>query len=234
MQAVILAGGKGSRLKPFTNTIPKPLVPLEDKAILEVVLEQLRNAGVTEVILAVNHMAHLIRAFFGDGQRMGLNIRYSNEAEPLGTAAPLRLIDDLDDNFFVMNGDVLTTLDYSSFFHSHVENDHQATIAIFEKKVKIDLGVLHVENGRMMDYIEKPTKSYLVSTGIYVLNRSILKYLPPAGAFDLPDLMLKLRESDVPVHCHQGDFEWLDIGRASDYEAACRMFRNSRSDFLPE
>lgn len=234
MQAIILAGGKGSRLKPFTNTFPKPLVPLGDRAILEVVIEQLRNAGVTDVVLAVNHMAHLIRAFFGNGERLGLSITYSQETEPLGTAGPLGLIQDLDEHFLVMNGDLLTTLDYASFFKKHVDEKRQATIATFRKELKIDLGVLEIQDGILADYIEKPTKSYTVSTGIYALHRSVIDYLPAEGRFDLPDLMLRIRDEGMPVHCHEGEFEWLDIGRSNDYEAACRMFEQSRSKFLPE
>lgn len=234
MQAVILAGGKGSRLKPFTNTFPKPLVPLGDRAILEVVIEQLKNAGVTEVVLAVNHMAHLIRAFFGDGERLGLSITYSQETEPLGTAAPLRLVEHLDEHFIMMNGDLLTTLDYASLFREHVAEDRRATIATFRKEVNIDLGVVEIEDGRLADYIEKPTVHYTVSTGIYVLHRSVVDHLPSEGPFNLPELMLRLRDNGIPVHCHEEDFEWLDIGRSSDYETACRLFEESRSKFLPE
>lgn len=233
MQAVILAGGKGSRLRPFTNTFPKPLVPVGDKAILEIVLEQLRNHGVTEVVIAVNHMAHLIRAFFGAGERLGMRIQYSEEQEPLGTAGPLRLIDRLDENFLMLNGDILTTLDFADLFHTHVSGGRMVTIATFTKEVKIDLGVLKVEDGQLSDYIEKPTEHFTVSMGIYAMNRSVVEVIPREGKYDLNEMMLDLRDGGTPIHCYEGNCEWLDIGRASDYEEATRLFEEGRERFLP-
>ncbi len=234
MQAVILAGGKGSRLRPFTNTFPKPLVPVGDKAILEIVLEQLRNHGVTDVVIAVNHMAHLIRAFFGAGERLGMRIEYSEEQDPLGTAGPLRLIDRLDENFLMLNGDILTTLDFSDLFRSHVNSNRMVTIATFKKEVKIDLGVIEVEKELLLDYIEKPTQYFTVSMGIYAMNRSVLDVIPPEGKYDLNEMMLDLRDRGTPIHCFEGNCEWLDIGRASDYEEATRLFEEQREQFLPE
>lgn len=233
MQAVILAGGKGSRLRPFTNTFPKPLVPVGDKAILEIVLEQLRHHGVTEVVIAVNHMAHLIRAFFGNGERLGMRIDYSEESEPLGTAGPLRLVERLAEDFLVLNGDILTTLDFSDLFRSHVDGRNPVTIATFRKEVKIDLGVIAVHEGLLSDYIEKPTEYFTVSMGIYAMNRSILKIIPPVGKYDLNEMMLDLRDAGTPIHCYSANCEWLDIGRASDYEEASRLFEERRKEFLP-
>lgn len=233
MQAVILAGGKGSRLRPFTNTFPKPLVPVGDKAILEIVLEQLRHHGVTEIVIAVNHMAHLIRAFFGAGERLGMRIEYSEESEPLGTAGPLRLMKSLDENFLMLNGDILTTLDFSDLFRSHVASERKVSIATFEKEVKIDLGVLHVKDGLLSDYIEKPTKYFTVSMGVYAMHRSVLEVIPSEGKYDLNEMMIDLRDRGVPIHCYPGNCEWLDIGRASDYEEATRLFEGGRERFLP-
>ena len=233
MQAVILAGGKGSRLRPFTNTFPKPLVPVGDKAILEIVLEQLRYHGVTEIVMAVNHMSHLIRAFFGAGERLGMKIEYSEESEPLGTAGPLRLMNSLDENFLMLNGDILTTLDFSDLFRSHVASERKVSIATFEKEVKIDLGVLHVKDGLLSDYIEKPTEYFTVSMGIYAMHRSVLEVIPPEGKYDLNVMMLDLRDRGVPIFCYPGNCEWLDIGRASDYEEATRLFEEGRERFLP-
>lgn len=233
MQAVILAGGKGSRLKPFTNTIPKPLVPVGDRAILEIVLEQLRHHGVTEVVIAVNHMAHLIRAFFGAGERLGLRINYSEESEPLGTAGPLRLIERLDEDFLMLNGDILTTLDFGDLFRTHRERGHSVTIATFTKELKIDLGVLEVRDGLLADYIEKPTERFTVSMGIYAMNRSVLRVIPPEGKYDLNEMILDLRDAGTPIHCYAGACEWLDIGRAADYEEATRLFEEGRGRFLP-
>ena len=141
MQAIILAGGKGSRLKPFTTSIPKPLVPIGDTPILEVVLRQLKHSGFKDVVLAVNHLAELVMAFFGNGQKIGLNISYSVEDKPLGTVGPLTLMDDLDDNFLVMNGDLLTTINYKDLFNYHLKNKNDITIATHKKEVNIDLGV---------------------------------------------------------------------------------------------
>lgn len=232
MQAVILAGGKGSRLKPFTNTIPKPLVPVGDKAILEIVLLQLRNAGVERVVLAVNHLSHLIRAFFGTGEQLGLEITYSEETEPLGTAGPLRLIENLDENFLVMNGDLLTTMDFSNFFRSHVEGNRLATIGTYRKELKIDLGVLKSEGGILTDYIEKPTECFDVSMGVYAFHRSVVDRISQEGKFDLPDLILSIKDNGGAVHCHSGDHYWLDIGRVEDYEEAGRIFEERREEFL--
>lgn len=233
MQAIILAGGVGSRLRPFTMTIPKPLVPIGDRAILEVVLEQLRYYGVIDVVMAVNHMAHLVKAFFGTGERMGLRITYSEEDQPLGTAAPLRLVEDLDEHFLVLNGDVLTTLDFGKLFREHCAGDRTATIATYEKKRKIDLGVIKVRDGLMTDYIEKPTESFTVSMGIYAMSRRILDHIPARGHFDLPNLMLALRQARIPIHCHPCEGDWLDIGRMEDYETACQLFEEKRDRYLP-
>lgn len=233
MQAVILAGGVGSRLRPFTLTIPKPLVPIGDRAILEVVLEQLRHYGVTDVVMAVNHMAHLLKAFFGTGERLGLRITYSEEGEPLGTAAPLRLVEELEEHFLVLNGDVLTTLDFGALYREHRDADRTATIATYRKEQKIDLGVIEVRDGRMADYIEKPVEHFTVSMGIYAMSRRILEHIPASGHFDLPDLMLALRAAEVPVHCHPCEGDWLDIGRIEDYETACQIFEEQRARYLP-
>ena len=234
MQAIILAGGKGSRLKPFTNTIPKPLVPVGDRAILEIVLLQLRAAGVTDVVLAVNHLSHLIRAFFGDGSQLGLSITYSEETEPLGTAGPLRLVEELEENFLVLNGDLLTTLDYRDLFDRHVDGGRVATLGTYEKELKLDLGVLKTQDGVLLDYIEKPVENFTVSMGVYVFHRSVVDCIPTTGKFDLPDLAMALRKRGDDVHCHSGDYYWLDIGRVEDYEEAGRIFAERSAEFLPE
>lgn len=233
MHAVILAGGKGTRLKPFTNAIPKPLVPIGDMPILEIVLRQLRYYGVTSVTLAVNHLARLIQAFFSDGSELGLDIAYSLEDQPLGTAAPLREIDKLPESFLIMNGDVLTTLDFADLMAFHKEHGNAITIATFERKVKIDLGVLKVESGTLADYIEKPEYSFTVSTGIYACKRDALSAIPETGRFDMPQLVLALKESGRRVGVYSGDFEWLDIGRLDDYETAVALFEEKRDEYLP-
>lgn len=234
MQAIILAGGKGTRLKPFTNSIPKPLVPLGDQSILEIVLKQLRYYGVDHVTIAINHLAKLIQAFFGDGAELGLNIKYSQEEIALGTAGPVRLVKDHDENFIVMNGDLLTTINYRDFFEDHVKGKFDATIGTFRKEVKIDLGVVKIDNGIFVDYIEKPTYTYDVSMGIYVLNRRCLEFIPAGTAFDMPDLMLALNQAGRKIACYSGNYDWLDIGRVEDYEQAVALFERDRARYLPE
>jgi len=234
LQAIILAGGKGTRLKPFTNAIPKPLVPIGDMPILEVVLRQLRYYGVTDVIIAVNHLARLIEAFFGNGEELGLRISYSMEDKVLGTAGPLGLLKDLEEDFLVMNGDLLTTIDFADFFRFHRENSCEASIATFKKEVKIDLGVLEVDGTMFKDYIEKPTYNYVVSMGIYILSKRVLQFIPQDRKFDMPDLMLALKGAGAGIQCYAGNYDWLDIGRIEDYQGAVELFENNRQKYLPQ
>jgi NDP-sugar pyrophosphorylase family protein len=233
MQAIVLAGGKGARLKPFTNAIPKPLVPIGDMPILEVVLRQLKKHGFTHVTLAVNHLARLIEAFFGDGEQLGLHIDYSLEDRAMGTAGPLKLLKNLDDHFLVMNGDLLTTLDYSRLMSFHLENRCDITIGTFAKKLKIDLGVVESEGPRFLNYIEKPTYSFMVSMGVYALNRGVVASIPDGQPFDMPDLVLSQKRMGKTVMCFMADCEWLDIGRVDDYETAVELFESSRERYLP-
>jgi NDP-sugar pyrophosphorylase family protein len=230
--AIILAGGKGTRLKPFTNVIPKPLVPIGDMPILEVVLRQLRRHGFTRITLAVNHLARLIEAFFGDGHQLGLEIDYSLEARMMGTAGPLKLVHDVPDDFLVMNGDLLTTLDFADLFSFHLSRKSDITIATFQKNVKIDLGVLTTRGSRFLEYTEKPTYSFTVSTGIYVVKRKCLRLIPAGRKYDLPELVGATRDAGGKVTCYRGDFEWLDIGRPEDYERAVELFEKHRQTYV--
>lgn len=234
IQVIILAGGKGTRLKPFTNAIPKPLVPIGDLPILEVVLRQLRHYGAGRVVLAVNHLARLIEAFFGRGERLGLQISYSLEEQALGTAGPLLLVDALDEDFLVMNGDLLTTIDYGDLLRVHRQEGAAATIATFKKQVKIDLGVLQTEGARFVDYIEKPTYDFTVSMGIYAMNRRVRDFIPKGEKFDMPELILALHQAGEKVVCYSGGYDWLDIGRVDDYEQAVALFEANRGDYLPD
>lgn len=233
MRAVILAGGKGTRLAPYTVAFPKPLMPLGDTPILEIVVRQLSHYGFTHLTMAVGHLSELIQAFFGDGSKWGLKIDYSREDQPLGTAGPLKLIDDLDDHFLVMNGDLLTDLDYGEFMRRHREQGNDATIGVYQKQVKIDLGVLERdEEGRIVDYREKPTLAYEVSMGVYAFRREILQMIPD-GYFDFPDLVLKLIKKDRPIRGFAFHGHWLDIGRQEDYGLAIETFEKERDRFLP-
>jgi NDP-sugar pyrophosphorylase family protein len=233
MQGVILAGGQGTRLRPFTATIPKPLLPLGDIPIVEVVIRQLAASGVRRIAIALGHLAHLFTAVVGDGLRFGVEIRYFPEEHPLGTAGPLRLIPELEEPFLVMNGDVLTTLDYNRLITAHIQSDAAATIAVRQRDVKIDFGVIAATpDGLLEDYLEKPVISYKVSMGISVLSRRCLDLIPEHSKFDMPDLMLALKTRGYVVRALQTDCYWQDIGRVDDYELASADFQRDPSRFL--
>jgi len=223
MKAVILAGGKGTRLYPYTATLPKPLVPVGDRPILEIVLEQLGKAGYDEAILAVGHLAGLIQAYFGE-ERCGVKLKYAVEDEPLGTAGPLaNMKTDLDSTFLLMNGDVLTTLDYQNMLDFHKAQAADATIGLVSRQVNVDFGVVEVDGTRLTGWSEKPKLDYLVSTGIYLFEPQTLKYLEPGKRFDLPDFVQYLIKGGKHVAAYKHDGYWLDIGRPQDYEEACRL-----------
>ena len=235
MQAIILAGGKGARLKPYTMVFPKPLMPIGDYPILEVVIRRLKNYGFNDIVMAVGHLKELIRAFFDDGRQWGVNISYSVEEKPLGTAGPLQLVKNCEDNFLVMNGDVLTDLHFDDFFRYHKDNGAVCTIASYKKPVKIDLGVLKAkENNELYDYIEKPTLHYSVSMGVYAFKKEVLNYIPANEYFDFPDLIKKLLKNGKKVLEYPFDGYYLDIGRPEDYELAIEEFEKNKSAFLVE
>ena len=236
MQALILAGGKGTRLRPYTTVLPKPLMPVGDYPILEIILRQLRGAGVSEVILAVGYMSQLFEAFFQDGSRYGLRIVYSFEEQPLGTAGPLALaLQRLNDDVLVMNGDLLTSLNYRRLFEYHKQHGAAATIGLYQREAKIDFGVIERDTDhRLIRYVEKPTYHFDVSMGVNVLHRdAIAPYLTPGKHLDLPDLMRSLVRDGHPVYCYQEPCCWLDIGRVEDYQVATEIFEARRAEFLP-
>jgi NDP-sugar pyrophosphorylase family protein len=234
MRAVILAGGKGTRLAPYTTVLPKPLMPIGDMPILEIVIRQLARHGFKDITLAVGHLAELLMAYCGDGEKFGVRINYSREEEPLGTAGPISLIPDLNGTFLVMNGDLLATLDYSTMWKYHKERGAIATLASYRRDIKIDLGVIDSEDGWVKDYIEKPTYHYSVSTGIYIFESSILGYIEHGKHLDLPGLILRLLKEGNKVNIFHFDGYWLDIGRHEDYELAMQEFLIHRKEFLPE
>ncbi len=235
MKAVILAGGKGTRLAPYTTILPKPLMPIGDMPILEILLRQMKRAGVDEVILTVGHLAELLRTFFGDGERLDLQISYSYEDQPLGTAGPLSLLQGLDETFLVSNGDVLTNLDFRDLIHFHRQAGSAATIAMHARQVKIDLGVIQRDGGnRITGYIEKPRYDFHVSMGIYVFEPRVLKYIPCQQYFDFPDLVLRLIKNGECVMGYPFDGYWQDLGRPDDYMQAVEDFETLRPQILGE
>lgn len=234
MKAVILAGGKGTRLAPYTHVLPKPLTPIGDLPILEVILRQIKYAGINDVVLTVGHLASLLNAFFDDGSQWGLNIEYSYEDEPLGTVGPLGFVDGLDDTFLIMNGDVLTTLRIADLINYHKEQKADITIATYRREVYIDLGIVQRNgNHEVIGYIEKPTYDYYVSMGIYVFEPNILQHIPKGCYYDFPNLIKDMIKIDKKVFSYDFDGYWQDLGRPDDYIIATRDFDQMREEFLP-
>jgi NDP-sugar pyrophosphorylase family protein len=234
-RAVILAGGMGTRLRPYTVVLPKPLMPIGRYPILEVVVRQLARFGFRRVTMAVNRQAELVRAFFGDGARWGLEIDYSLESTPLSTIGPLKLIDDLPEQFLLMNGDVLTDLNLREFCYGHVSSGRLFTIAAARREHVVEYGVLEVDgDNRLRHFEEKPMHHYLVSMGIYAINRSLLEHVEPDLKYGFDDLMRDMLARGEPVHVDSFGGYWLDIGRPDDYERAIEEFEKYKYRFLPD
>lgn len=220
-RAILLAGGKGTRLKPYTLTMPKPLVPVGDYPIIEIIIRQLAKNGFTHITLTVNHMADMIKEFCGDGSKWGILIDYSLETKPLSTMGPLKLIQDLPENFLVMNGDVLTNIDYGQFFDKHVKEGNVFTVSAYERDHKVDYGVLETnETNQLVAFKEKPILHYKVSMGVYMLNKACLDVIPDDTFYGFDHLMLDLIKNNNPATVKVFDGYWLDIGRPDDYEQA--------------
>jgi NDP-sugar pyrophosphorylase family protein len=233
-RVVILAGGMGKRLAPYTFVIPKPIVPIGTTPILEVVLRQLARFGFRDVTIALGHMSDIIRAVAGDGTKFGVNISYSQETQPLGTIGPLTLVGDLTEDFVVMNADLLTDLDFGELWDYHRAHGGIATVATCVKTTKLELGVLQVEDDdRILAFQEKPTLKHTVSMGIYVFNRRILDYIPRASYFGFDSLILELLARGEGVHAYKFTGNWLDIGVPADYEQAQEEFDTQRERYLP-
>ena len=234
MQAIILAGGKGTRLLPFTKVFPKPLVPLGEKPILDTILRQLKYFGFTRVTLAVGYMAEMIQTYVSNGERYGIDIHYSFEDEPLGTVGPLAQMDHLDQSFVVMNGDVITNLDYGDLFQFHKQHKALITIGTYKKNFKIDLGIIRNEgDNHITDYIEKPLYIFQVSMGVYVFEHEVLQHIAPHNYLDFPDLVKRLLANGLPVVSYPFDGYWLDIGNHSDYEKALEEYEHIKGNLLP-
>lgn len=236
MKALVLCGGRGTRLRPYTTVIPKPLMPIGDYPILEILLRQLRAAGVRDVVLAIGYMGQLFRAFFEDGTRLGLNIEYVTEERPLGTAgAVASSLALLGGDFLVTNGDLLTTLDFGALFTAHTAGSDAATIGLFRRDVKIDFGVIETgSEGQLARYDEKPTFHFNVSMGVNVLKREIVsQFIRQNEYLDMPDLLMRLVQAGHRVGTFRADCSWLDIGRLDDYQTAVDLFEQRKQDFLP-
>lgn len=235
VKVVVLAGGKGTRLAPYTRIIPKPLMPIGDKPILEILLRQFKHAGIKEVTLTVGYLADLLKLFFQDGSRLGLHISYSYETKPLGTSGPLAYVEGLVDTFMVTNGDVLTTLDFAELIAFHKKQGAIATIATHKRKVDINFGVVELDGDHSLSgYSEKPTIDYLVSMGVYIFEPRILDYIPKGEYLDLPDLIHRLIDSGEKVSGYVFRGYWEDLGRPDDYERANEYFEQMQDKFLPE
>jgi NDP-sugar pyrophosphorylase family protein len=239
-RAVILAGGVGARLRPYTTVLPKPLMPIGDRPILDIVIRQLKRAGFERITIASGYLAELLEAFFRDGTNYGLAIDYHVEQERMGTVGSLALIDGLEDEeaFLVMNGDVLTDLDYAVHLEAHRNSDAIATIATYNRSVEVSLGVMKLEDEadptRLTGYLEKPVYDFQVSMGVYAFSSAVLPYIEKGVYLDLPDLVLRLLADGKTVRGYPFDGYWLDIGRHEDYEQATADFESHRSILLPE
>jgi len=235
MKAVVLAGGKGTRLRPYTKILPKPLLPIGDMPILEILLRQMKRAEIDEICLTVGHLAELLRAFFQRGERLGLKIQYSYEDHPLGTAGPLSLVEGLEQTFLVTNGDVLTTLDMKDLVETHRRSGAAATIAMHTRHVHIDLGVIQCNgSNEITGYIEKPTYNFNVSMGIYVFEPRVLSYIPYNQYLDFPELVLRMIQNGERVVGYPYDGYWQDLGRPEDYDQAVQEVESMMSQFLGE
>jgi NDP-sugar pyrophosphorylase family protein len=234
LRAVILAGGKGTRLRPFTVNFPKPLVPLGDTPVLEVLLDRLTRFGVTDVTLTLGHLAELVKAYFQHRKQLlqRVSLRYVQEDEPTGTAGSLALVPGLERTFLVMNGDLLTNLDFHALVRFHREQGAALTVATHTRRVKIDLGVLEFdEHYEIRRYLEKPETAYHVSMGIYVYEPAVLRFIEPGRYLDFPNLVLRLVELGQRVCAYPTDCLWLDIGRPDDYARAQELFAERREVF---
>lgn len=233
IKAVILAGGKGTRLRPLTAVFPKPLVPLGHKPIIEILLTKLRNSGLREITISTGYLAELIMAVCGDGSKFGLAIQYSREDQPLGTAGPLGQMSLGDEKVIVMNGDLLTTLSFANLLRHHEQNDADVTIAVHRREVKIDFGVVDSDaDGAFSGFREKPVLDYEVSMGVNVLSARARSLIRQNEYLDMPSLILKVHESGGKVCCFREDCYWLDIGRMDDYAQAQADFEENEAKFV--
>ena len=234
LTVALLTGGRGTRLHPFTTVFPKPLVPLGEKPVLEILLRQLARHRFRNVILSTGYLSELLMAVVGDGSKYGVAVSYSHEENPLGTAGPLALLRDrLSDPFLVMNGDLLTTLSFTALLEHHRREKNDATVAVYPREVKVDFGLIERdEGGRFAGYREKPVYRFEVSMGVYAMSRSVLEYVQNGVKLDMPDLISRIHAAGGRVGCFREDCYWLDIGRMDDYAKAQEQFEKNAEMFL--
>jgi NDP-sugar pyrophosphorylase family protein len=233
-RAVILAGGKGKRLAPYTFVLPKPIVPIGTTPILEIVLRQLRYYGFRRISIALGHMSEIIRAVAGDGSKFGIEIDYSDEERPLGTMGPLTRIPDLPDDFLVMNADLLTDMDFDALWRFHLGHGGPATVSTYVKSTRLELGVLETgPDGSIVGFHEKPVLEHKVSMGIYVFKKSVLTHIPAGTYFGFDDLMEKMLAGGDIIRSREFGGRWLDIGIPDDYQIAQEEFEQNRELYLP-
>lgn len=228
MQAVILAGGRGSRLDPYTRVLPKPLFPIGNEPLAAMLVRQLQGAGAEEIVMSLGYLSELIIAYFQDGRRFGLPIRYVVESSPLGTAGSLTIIEDLAEDFLVVNGDELTTLNFGALYDHHMMTDADMTIAVQKKAVSSSLGVLDIKDGQVVAYREKPTLNFWVSMGIYVLSKPVVQLIPDGRKLDMPELVQNLLHEQAHIVSYESDDLWFDIGTMEDLEKARKVFGSSK------
>jgi len=232
-RAIILAGGKGTRLRPYTLALPKPLMPIGEYTILEVIVKQLAFYDFTHITMAVNHQAELIKNYFGNGSKWGIKIDYSLEQEPLSTMGPLKLINDLPENFLVMNGDILTDLNYNNLYYHHVKNNSIFTVSTYKREIKSEFGILETDNNdSIIGFQEKPVQYYNVSMGIYMVNKESMQFIPENKFYGFDHLMLDLIKYKKAAKIKLFGGYWLDIGRPDDYEIAIDIFEKQKEKFL--
>ncbi|MEO9821082.1 MAG: sugar phosphate nucleotidyltransferase [Paracoccaceae bacterium] len=234
MKAVILAGGKGTRLRPYTSVLPKPLMPIGDLPILEIIMRRLEKAGVTEVVIAIGYLGSLIQTYLEQSPiSKRMKIRYHLEDKPLGTAGAIGTIDGLDEPFFVMNGDLLSNIDFGAMMQRHKDADAALTVGVVSTEVQIQLGVLALNDGdQITGYDEKPTMSYAASMGIYVYSPAAKSLIEPGEYLDAPTLVLQLIEQGQKVVGFTDPCRWIDIGNHGEYERAQQEYEENPDTFL--
>jgi len=223
MKVVILAGGLGTRLRPLTFSIPKPLLPVGETPILEIILSKLKSQGLTDIIMAVGYKSELIKTYFGDGSKFGVDIKYLEEDKPLGTAGPLRLAKDrfeINEPVLLMNGDILTRLDFNKMIDFHLNNKSDITVGIKLHEYRSPYGVIELDGDNIKEIREKPSFKFDISTGIYVLNPQALDFVPKDSFYDMPSLIKDAMAKGMKVVGYRIDEYWIAVEHMDNYKEA--------------